>query len=104
MPARRLVAVALLGLMATLGSWTPAGAAEPEPEEPDATVLEVYDPLFEEDGDEEALDRDPLEGANRWTFAFNQGLDRWLLDPLTHGYQWLVPGPARRGVNRVSEY
>lgn len=100
MPARRLLAVALLGLVATIGSLTPARAEEAFPEEPEA-ALEAYDPLFDEAAGAEVLERDPLEGANRWTFAFNQGLDRWLLDPLTRGYQWLVPAPGRRGVNRV---
>jgi phospholipid-binding lipoprotein MlaA len=64
--------------------------------------LDVYDPLFDEgaEGVPDDLDADPFEPANRGIFAFNQGLDTWLLDPITRGYQWLVPPPARRGVNR----
>jgi phospholipid-binding lipoprotein MlaA len=66
----------------------------------------MVDPLF--DGESEAeLDAppselpDPLEGMNRRTLRLNQGLDRWVLDPVTSAYRFLVPGPARRAVRRV---
>jgi ABC-type transporter lipoprotein component MlaA len=65
------------------------------------------DPLFDEDFDEEYgfedpfADADPFEGANRKVFGFNRGVDRFVLDPLTRGYQWLVPEPGRRAVFRA---
>ena len=43
---------------------------------------------------------DPLEPINRATLYFNRQLDRFILDPLTIGYRYVVPGPGRRSVNR----
>ena len=115
MPDRLVLATALL-LAAAVGSGAPAVADEAtlgtEGTQPvlgeasavaddEAAALGAYDPLFDEVDGDDLLERDPFEGANRWTFAFNEGLDTWLLDPLTRGYQWVVPVPARRGVNRI---
>jgi phospholipid-binding lipoprotein MlaA len=95
---RRIAALVLA--LAVVGP--PAWAAEPSRPGDEFEALEVYDPLFDEDpGDAPVdLDADPLEPFNRGVFVFNDGLDRWVLDPITRGYQWLVPPPARRGVNR----
>lgn len=43
---------------------------------------------------------DPLEPINRATLYFNRQLDRFILDPLTIGYRYVVPEPGRRSVNR----
>src|SRR5438132_13666321 len=43
--------------------------------------------------------RDPWEGLNRKTFAFNDALDRAVLKPVAQGYEKVVPGFAREGVN-----
>lgn len=43
---------------------------------------------------------DPLEPVNRVTLRFNRVIDRFLFDPLTEGYRFLVPEPARRSVKR----
>ena len=43
--------------------------------------------------------RDPWEGLNRKTFAFNDALDRAVLKPVAQGYQKVIPAPAREGVN-----
>lgn len=45
--------------------------------------------------------RDPFERTNRASFAFNQRLDRWLFDPVTRAYSFVVPAPARRAVRRA---
>ncbi len=65
------------------------------------------DPLFDEDFDEEFDELagpevyDPLENGNRVVFGFNQRLDRFFWDPVTRGYRFVVPAPARRSVGRV---
>jgi phospholipid-binding lipoprotein MlaA len=41
---------------------------------------------------------DPLERMNRATFAFNDVLDRALIEPVTRGYRAIVPHPLRMGV------
>jgi phospholipid-binding lipoprotein MlaA len=43
---------------------------------------------------------DPLERFNRGALRFNQQLDRFLIDPLTRVYTFVVPEPGRRAVRR----
>ncbi|MEP7067913.1 MAG: VacJ family lipoprotein [Usitatibacter sp.] len=43
--------------------------------------------------------RDPWEGLNRKTFAFNDALDRAVLKPIAQGYQKVTPAFAQEGVN-----
>ena len=47
--------------------------------------------------------RDPWEGLNRKTYAFNDALDRAVLKPVAQGYVKVVPAPAREGVNNFYE-
>ena len=66
---------------------------------------EDADPLFDDIFDDEFDDPptgypDSFERTNRGVFAFNQQVDRWLLDPLTRGYQFLFPKPARAAISR----
>lgn len=42
--------------------------------------------------------RDPIEPVNRRIYAFNDGLDRWLLKPLARGYATVLPKPIRKGI------
>ena len=46
---------------------------------------------------------DPYEAFNRQMFAFNDGLDRMLLKPVTLGYRAVVPEMARDGVSNVMD-
>ena len=43
---------------------------------------------------------DPLESLNRKTLGMNGALDRWIFDPVTGAYSFVVPGPARLAVRR----
>jgi phospholipid-binding lipoprotein MlaA len=43
--------------------------------------------------------RDPWEGLNRKTFAFNDTLDRAVMKPIAKGYQKVTPEFAQEGVN-----
>jgi phospholipid-binding lipoprotein MlaA len=43
--------------------------------------------------------RDPWEGLNRKTFAFNDALDRAVMKPVAQGYQKATPAFAQEGVN-----
>jgi len=62
-----------------------------------------YDALFDEEFyfGEDLSTNDPFESTNRAFLKFNRGLDRFLLSPLTRGYQFVVPEIARRGVRRI---
>ncbi len=44
--------------------------------------------------------KDCFEGLNRATFAFNQGLDKALIEPISKGYRKL-PMPIRTGTSNV---
>ena len=44
---------------------------------------------------------DPLEGLNRATYAFNDAVDRAVLEPVAKGYQTVTPGFVRAGVTNL---
>jgi len=44
------------------------------------------------------LNSDPYERLNRNMFAFNDGLDRYFMKPLSKGYDTITPGPLSRGI------
>jgi phospholipid-binding lipoprotein MlaA len=46
---------------------------------------------------------DPWEGFNRAMFSFNDGLDRYVLLPVTKGYRFVMPDVAEKGVNNFFE-
>src|SRR5262250_3264114 len=41
-------------------------------------------------------DDDPWEGFNRAMFNFNEGLDRWVLEPVAKGYDFVTPNELQR--------
>ncbi len=54
---------------------------------------------FDEFGEDEMLEvSDPLEGYNRFMFAFNDKLYVYALRPVSKGYAFVVPEPARVSV------
>ncbi|MCP4242844.1 MAG: VacJ family lipoprotein [bacterium] len=59
-----------------------------------------YDPLFDEEGEEDEV-YDPLEPSNRVIYRFNRGVSNWIFEPLTQGYRIVVPGVARRALQRA---
>lgn len=74
---------------ATHGTISVAGV-EPGPE---------YDPLFDEPAEPDI--QDPLEPSNRAMFASNRRVDRWVIDPISRAYAFVVPRPARQAIRRV---
>jgi len=50
---------------------------------------------------EDPADSDPLEAGNRAMFGLNEFVYRWLMDPVTDVYAFIVPRPVRRSVLRV---
>ena len=47
---------------------------------------------------EEPRNIDPLESINRPLFAFNDGLDKFIVRPLAIGYDFILPNFAQRGM------
>ena len=44
---------------------------------------------------------DPLEGFNRSIFSFNEGLDKYVLEPVATGYDWVLPELVQTGIRNV---
>ncbi len=43
-------------------------------------------------------DSDPYQRLNKKVFRFNDGLDRYLFEPVARGYDFIMPSPLMRGV------
>jgi phospholipid-binding lipoprotein MlaA len=97
-----LVAAPAIAESAAIDSSIPQGAAAVVPEITDE-MDSFFDDAFEEElaKSSNMQSADPFENANRKVFAFNQGVDRFLFDPITRGYRFMVPEPARKGVRRL---
>ncbi len=46
-------------------------------------------------------DPDPMERFNRGVWAFNEGVDKVAIKPVTQVYRKVTPVPARRGISRI---
>lgn len=55
------------------------------------------DPIVEGD----IVISDPMEEQNRRVFAFNQGVDRVIINPVVKGYRAAAPEPVRTGIRNV---
>ncbi len=51
--------------------------------------------------EEEQRNPDPFEAINRPLFAVNNTLDRFIIRPVAVGYDWVMPGVAKRGVGNM---
>lgn len=89
-------ALGALGLLVVL-----AGAARPATADqaPAAPSPAAVDPRDTASPAPEVWD--PIEPVNRRTFRANLAINRWFLDPITNGYAFVVPNPARRAVRRL---
>lgn len=84
----------------------PAPSSAADPDEPRANAQpeeasDWEDPewLFEEEYEDPA-EGDPLELGNRAMFGLNEFVYRWLMNPVTDVYSFVVPRPVRRSVLR----
>ncbi len=50
------------------------------------------------DGDPDPAD--PWERMNRGTFRFNEGADRWVIEPLAKGVDFVMPDPVERSIHK----
>jgi phospholipid-binding lipoprotein MlaA len=98
----------------TAESTSPPSEAQPqpppqppqaEPVEPNDESLELFledepDPLFDDDFELEIEEGypDPLEEPNRAVLKFNQGLDYFLLGPITDFFGYVTPKVVKRGL------
>ena len=45
-------------------------------------------------------EHDPWEGFNRTMFDFNDDMDRWILEPVATGWDYVVPNAVERSISR----
>lgn len=96
---RWLTAIAAVGLIGSAPIST--RAAEPDVAEPDPLFDEDFGGEFDDDLESAPGSYpDPLEATNRGVLAFNRQIDKWILDPVTEAYQFVVPKPARNAIAR----
>jgi phospholipid-binding lipoprotein MlaA len=96
-----LLAIGVLALCLAGASWGEAAGEPPVAEELGESSGEAWsedDWLFDEGPD--PAERDDIEGSNRAVFGFNEGFYTYLADPITRGFEWLVPEPGRRAIHR----
>lgn len=100
---RTLAGIAILAALLLAGAPGPARAETPT--EAAGATADDWDPLFDEEWEDEDADLaafdslpDPWEEANRSTHAFNQGLDKYMLRPVTHFYARTVPDRGRLSI------
>lgn len=95
---------AAVALAAPVRAEEPAAGssgAEAESEEASTEKAYAYDEYDELYFDEEAVEGDegdPIEGVNRAIFAFNDGLDRYAIEPAATGFDYVVPDFAQRAL------
>jgi phospholipid-binding lipoprotein MlaA len=46
---------------------------------------------------------DPWERMNRGIFRFNEGADRWVVEPIAKGMDFIIPDPAERAIRKFFE-
>jgi phospholipid-binding lipoprotein MlaA len=99
-PAAPLGLAALLTAGAAWGDGVPsADAPLPEESAPAAEGDWSDDEWLFEEGPDPAA-RDDVEGSNRAVFGFNESFYRYLADPVTRAFEWLVPEAGRRAIHR----
>jgi phospholipid-binding lipoprotein MlaA len=86
-----------LGLVLDVAARPPVAVAAPAPAAP---APAAPDPLFADEEDHADVP-DPFESVNRVTFGFNRQVDRFVFEPITKLYRFVVPGIARRGLRRA---
>ena len=97
--------VTLAGLLAAAPAWSEP-VSEEAPGAPAAETAPAAEEDWSSDDDwlfEEAPDpaeRDDIEGSNRMIFSLNEGFYHYLADPVTRGFEWLVPDAGRRALHR----
>jgi phospholipid-binding lipoprotein MlaA len=79
-------------------------AAEAPPDEPpdalDDELASIDDSFLDEDLGPDPAERDLAPRWNRRVFAFNEGFIRWVLRPISRGYQAVTPAFLREMLNR----
>jgi phospholipid-binding lipoprotein MlaA len=66
-----------------------------------ATPTDEADDLYGDEDVEAVGFPDPFEGLNRMVFDANQSVDPWVVEPVVHAYDAVVPDAVQRAVVRI---
>ena len=80
---------------------TPDSALEESGALPPLEAEYDEDWIYEEELGPDPAERDPWEEGNRSVFGFNEGIYRYVLDPVAEFYEAVVPEPVRSSVRKV---
>ena len=98
----RLVQVVVASFAIASPGWasdvTLDSALEQAGELPPVETEYDEDWLFDGELGPDPAERDPLEEGNRKIFGFNEGIYRYVLDPVAEVYEAVVPRPVRTSV------
>ncbi len=96
MPRGRRTFAALFGALSLWTLATTRAAAQEADADSDAALLAELDAA-----DSVSSYPDPIEPVNRATLGFNEQLDRFVIEPITRGYEFVMPDQAELAVRRV---
>ena len=51
-------------------------------------------------GASDPAEPDRFERVNRGVYRFNRGVDRWVLEPLATGWDFIMPDPVERSIDK----
>ncbi|UCE84731.1 MAG: VacJ family lipoprotein [Deltaproteobacteria bacterium] len=77
----------------------PSGAPAVETREYDFADADLEDEFLEDEFDPET--GDPYERTNRRIFGFNLRIEKYVLDPISDAYEFVVPAAGRRAIHRA---
>lgn len=111
MSARRRHAAVFCAVLLAAGTLAGIGPARAEFHGPEDVEADAdLEPGGSDDpGPDDSLDladeergrvSDPWEGLNRGTFAVNEFLDRWILEPVAIGWDFVLPEGVQRAIDR----
>lgn len=81
-----------------------SGEVTPPSSFPEGEPDLLFDEELERDLDSQPVGfPDPWERTNRGMLAFNNQVDRYLLNPITAAYGFVFPGPVKRAIRRAVE-
>ena len=86
----------ILGL--ACGVFSAAAAAQ------DGGAYDDYDDVYFDESEDAGDSADPWQGVNRAFFSFNEGLDRWVLEPVAKGWDFVLPDFAQRAIRNAFDH
>jgi len=91
----------LLLLLLATGCASKSNLNTPDTNQSKIIQTDEFDDFDNEFDDENKEVFDPLEGYNRWMTSVNDKVYIYAFDPVSKGYAFVIPKPARVGISNV---